>query len=624
MPPPPIPTKSKPEAGSPGPPPIPTKSKPEAGSPVPPSIPPKAQQDSAGASLGRTDSAHFSLQDLFSQIDRGGDGYITFSEFVRWWKSMDSQQKGHTLTDSILSEAMRKFHEQDLDGNGSIDIDELAPLLVALGLHKTVLEGEIDMAELGLEEEDAEDEADVDVKAEAEADDEKVPEPEPEPAAPEPKQKRLKMFYAKQQIFEGKPETIQLAVGNMSLMVMYHGETIETYPYIVLKNWGKTESTFWLRSCDDFATDEVNKYEFETTEGKKISDLMVTQAQEMAKLMRPGAQNKGSVGWEDLVYEVKIHTGALRGVHVGTRTIHLELMGDKGRSGKLKMPQTSDTKRVCFQRMQVDSFIIKLKSAASKVRAGHVPDFSSHTDNYAYMPSGVDEIGSLQKLKIGHDGKGTGSGWDVNKVVVVNVRTHEKVEFKVGRVLDKNAGPDPSVEVVVPDECGELIVLEDEDTTLEATAIEKESVIGTYRALRTGAMREDVEAQGEKVGMLTEGDIVECFEEKENAKGQKRMRVLSPAGVMGWVSFIAQDGTVIFKTTTSWGAYRENPEGDGCSGWMEKKGGMRTNWTKRWFHLKDLTLTYYETNKVGVGKAEKGKVRAGIAITPGRTGRPQA
>jgi hypothetical protein len=136
-------------------------------------------------------------------------------------------------------------------------------------------------------------------------------------------------------------------------------------------------------------------------------------------------------------------------------------------------------------------------------------------------------------------------------------------------------------------------------------------------------MREDLEAQGEKVGMLTEGDIVECFEEKENAKGQKRMRVLSPAGVMGWVSFIAQDGTVIFKTTTSWGAYRENPEGDGCSGWMEKKGGMRTNWTKRWFHLKDLTLTYYETNKVGVGKTEKGKVRAGITSTTGRN-RPRA
>ena len=88
-------------------------------------------------------------------------------------------------------------------------------------------------------------------------------------------------------------------------------------------------------------------------------------------------------------------------------------------------------------------------------------------------------------------------------------------------------------------------------------------------------------------------------------KGQKRLRVLSPAGIMGWVSFVAQDGTTIFKTTTSWGSYRENPDGDGCSGWLEKKGGMRTNWQKRWFHLKDLTLSYYETNKVGVGKAEK-------------------
>ena len=51
---------------------------------------------------------------------------------------------------------------------------------------------------------------------------------------------------------------------------------------------------------------------------------------------------------------------------------------------------------------------------------------------------------------------------------------------------------------------------------------------------------------------------------------------------------------------------------------MEKKGGMRTNWSKRWFHLKDLTLTYYETNKVGVGKSEKGKVRACIACAIGQ------
>ena len=59
---------------------------------------------------------------------------------------------------------------------------------------------------------------------------------------------------------------------------------------------------------------------------------MVTQAQEMAKLMKPGSQNKGSVGWEDLMYEIKVYTAETRGVYVGSRVVHLELEGEKGRS----------------------------------------------------------------------------------------------------------------------------------------------------------------------------------------------------------------------------------------------------------------------------------------------------
>jgi hypothetical protein len=577
------------------PPPIPTKSKPEAGSPPP--IPKKKD----ALQRHRSKSGTVSLDSVFAEIDRDSSGYITFSEFVRWWKGKDTEKHTHSMTDEVLQEGMKQFHEQDIDGNGSIDRDELAGLVLALHMEQTVLKGQIDVTDLGLEAEEGD--------AAEEEDGEAGAEPEPEPAAAEPRHRRLKMFYAKQHFIDEAPETVQLAVGNMSLMVMYHGETISTYPYVILKNWGKTADTFWLNSID-FATDEVVKYEFDTAEGKKISDLMVTQAQEMAKLMKPGSQNKGSVGWEDLMYEIKVYTAETRGVYVGSRVVHLELEGEKGRSGTLKMPNASDTGRACFQRGQVDSFLVKLKPAASNVRAGHVPDFSCSTDNYAYLPAGVNEIGNLEKLTVGHDGTGRGAGWHVNKVVVINVRTHEKIEFMVDHVLDKTPGPDPMVQVSIPDDCGEVVVAADEDMLLEPMAIEKESVVGTYRALRDGVMREDFEAQGEKIGKLTEGDIVECFEEKDNAKGQKRLRVLSPAGIMGWVSFVAQDGTTIFKTTTSWGSYRENPDGDGCSGWLEKKGGMRTNWQKRWFHLKDLTLSYYETNKVGVGKAEKGKVSA--------------
>lgn len=51
---------------------------------------------------------------------------------------------------------------------------------------------------------------------------------------------------------------------------------------------------------------------------------------------------------------------------------------------------------------------------------------------------------------------------------------------------------------------------------------------------------------------------------------------------------------------------------------------MRTNWQKRWFHLKGLTLSYYETNKVGVGKVEKGKIDLSSVEEVKRSGAPGA
>ena len=470
-------------------PPIPTKSNPGS----PPPIPAK-KQSHAGLNRHRsTTSGTVSLDSVFKEIDRDDSGYITFSEFVRWWKFKDSETGGHSMTDEILSDAMRVFHEQDVDGNGSIDRKELSGLVLALHMEDTVLKDQIDVTELGLEAASEEDEAPPPPPEDGEdeapppppEDGEAEPEPEPAPAAPPaPKHKRLKTFYAKQHHIQEAPETIQLAVGNMSLMVMYHGETIATYPYLILKNWGKTATTFWLNSID-YATDDVEKTEFETTEGKTISDLMVIQAQEMAKLMRPGTQNKGSVGWSDLAFEIKVHTGATRGVFMGTRNVHLELEGDKGKTGALNMPSTMNG-RTCYQRSQVDSFFVKLKPAASNVRAGHVPDFSCSTDNYAFLPAGVNELGELAKLTVGHDGIGMGSGWHVNKVVVIDLRTHSKVEFIVDKVLDKTPGAEPMVQTVVPDDGGEVKVSDDEEGVLAPLAIEKESVVGTYRALSDG------------------------------------------------------------------------------------------------------------------------------------------
>ena len=54
-------------------------------------------------------------------------------------------------------------------------------------------------------------------------------------------------------------------------------------------------------------------YRVATADGKAISDLMVIQAQEMAKKMNPDHRNEGSVGWDDDVFEVAVHTGNVRG-----------------------------------------------------------------------------------------------------------------------------------------------------------------------------------------------------------------------------------------------------------------------------------------------------------------------
>jgi len=33
------------------------------------------------------------------------------------WKFKDSETGGHSMTDEVLSDSMRVFHEQDVDGN---------------------------------------------------------------------------------------------------------------------------------------------------------------------------------------------------------------------------------------------------------------------------------------------------------------------------------------------------------------------------------------------------------------------------------------------------------------------------------------------------------------------------
>ena len=54
--------------------------------------------------------------ELFKEIDRDGQGYITFAMFVRWWKHKEGQAGGTSkITDDVLIEAMAQYRKADLD-----------------------------------------------------------------------------------------------------------------------------------------------------------------------------------------------------------------------------------------------------------------------------------------------------------------------------------------------------------------------------------------------------------------------------------------------------------------------------------------------------------------------------
>ena len=50
------------------------------------------------------------------------------------------------------------------------------------------------------------------------------------------------------------------------------------------------------------------------------------------------------------------------------------------------------------------------------------------------------DLGQLTRLRIEHDNKGFGAGWMLDKVVVTNLTSQEKVTFSCGQWLDKKKG----------------------------------------------------------------------------------------------------------------------------------------------------------------------------------------
>ncbi|XP_028592785.2 oxygen-regulated protein 1 [Podarcis muralis] len=104
---------------------------------------------------------------------------------------------------------------------------------------------------------------------------------------------------------------------------------------------------------------------------------------------------------------IKVYTGDKRGAGTDAN-VHIILFGDKDTSQLIQLKESLDH-RDPFERAKTDTFRIKTK-----------------------------DVGRLQKIEIGHDGKGFASGWFLEKVEITEVSTNELYSFSCNRWLAKD------------------------------------------------------------------------------------------------------------------------------------------------------------------------------------------
>jgi hypothetical protein len=103
-------------------------------------------------------------------------------------------------------------------------------------------------------------------------------------------------------------------------------------------------------------------------------------------------------------YKIDVRTGDKRGAGTDAN-VHIILHGESGSTGQYKLESGGNN----FERGKVDTFGIE-----------------------------AFDVGELQKITIGHDGAGFGSGWFLDNVVVKDQTLRNKeYKFQCGRWLDK-------------------------------------------------------------------------------------------------------------------------------------------------------------------------------------------
>ena len=103
-------------------------------------------------------------------------------------------------------------------------------------------------------------------------------------------------------------------------------------------------------------------------------------------------------------YKISVYTADRRGAGTDAN-VFIHLFGDKGESGDLNLDNSSNN----FERAQKDVFGFEMV-----------------------------ELGEIKKIRIGHDNKGIGAGWLLDKVVVYCERGAKQWYFPCGRWLDTN------------------------------------------------------------------------------------------------------------------------------------------------------------------------------------------
>ena len=96
---------------------------------------------------------------------------------------------------------------------------------------------------------------------------------------------------------------------------------------------------------------------------------------------------KDTHGFDTVSYNVKVKTGDVRNAGTDARVM-LKIFGEKGDSGNRHLKNSDNTSNK-FERNRLDEFRLE-----------------------------ADDLGKLEKIRIGHNGKGIGSGWFLDFVEI--------------------------------------------------------------------------------------------------------------------------------------------------------------------------------------------------------------